>query len=169
MAHDSHAGGSLWNEIRDLYAAGKNLPLRKRALAEFDPNPSGLYLPGGKVIKRFDPQRIWRVVWKINRGLYAIEMGIFLPEDTPRSFYIVEPDMPPPEWFPIVSSRPGHGIYPSAFDYKYTELSFNDEPKTLPVWALLFWDRLITITTFHGLTCGCQDCRAQSVPQNAKS
>jgi len=31
--------------------------------------PNGLFLPFGKVIKRFDSERIERLIWKITRGL----------------------------------------------------------------------------------------------------
>ncbi|MGD0917050.1 MAG: hypothetical protein ABSB22_11390 [Thermodesulfobacteriota bacterium] len=49
-------------------------------LKEFDKRPSGLILPFGKVAKRFDGQRVWRVVWKIMRGLFLKEIGRFLPD-----------------------------------------------------------------------------------------
>jgi hypothetical protein len=52
-------------------------------LNEFDHNPSGLLLPGGKVLKRFDGKRIARVAWKMVRGLHFHYAHEVLPEDWP--------------------------------------------------------------------------------------
>ena len=49
---------------------------------EFEKQPSGLHLPGGRVVKRFQGERVNRVVWKLVRGLYFHEMSSVLPDDT---------------------------------------------------------------------------------------
>ena len=159
LAVGSVAATSLWSEIRGQYVRGKNIPLRKRALAEFDERPSGLVLPYGKVIKRFDPQRVWRVVWKITRGLFFHKLALFLPEDTPRGFAISGPDEEPPRWFPVVGSQPSQGQYPRVFDYKYTTLDYPAPLELIHIWAMLFWDRLITVTYFHAPSCKCEQCK----------
>lgn len=153
MAIGSVAGTSLWNEIRGKYLKGKYLPLRQRALSEFEERPSGLMLPSGKVIKRFNADRVWGVVWKITRGLFLDKFHTFLPQDTPRGFELVGPGEQPPEWFELVRSQPSLGTYPSVFDYKYVKLEYPDDPKVLHTLAMLFWDRLIMVTTFEDPSC----------------
>lgn len=143
----------LW-ELISQYRAQRNVPLSHKILGEFDPRPSGLYLPSRKVVKRFDPQRFWRVVWKIARGLFAIEYQKFLPEDTPRSFQIVDPDTKPPDLFYLIPDET-RGAYPGVFDYKFAAFP---EHMGEHLWAMLFWDRLIMLVLFHDPECSCDVC-----------
>src|SRR3972149_9929406 len=64
LVMDTFAGNSISRELFEQYRKGRNIPLSRKVLSEFQKYPSGLYLPNGKVIKRFDPSRVWRVVWK---------------------------------------------------------------------------------------------------------
>ena len=58
--------------------------LLRKVLNEFERQPSGLILPPNIVLKRFEGDRIARVIWKIVRGLYFYHFGVFVAEDAPR-------------------------------------------------------------------------------------
>ena len=62
-----------------------------------------MILPDGKVAKRFDGKRVWRIVWKITRGLFFKEKGIFLPDNTPRVFDLYSSGERPKPFFNILS------------------------------------------------------------------
>ena len=125
-------------------------------LKEFDQRPSGIILAHRKVLKRFNGKRIWRVVWKITRGLFFKEKWQFLPEDTPRHFKIVSVDEEPPAEIAYVSDSPSRGQYPGVFDYKYIDIP---ELNNFHFWAMLFWDRLIMLIAFHDPGCPCDKCK----------
>jgi len=153
---DTFSGGSVWRELLGQYRKGRNVRLNRKVLGEFQKRPSGLYLPPGKVVKRFDPQRVWRVVWKITRGLFFHEYKVFLPEDKPRQFDIMSPGEKPPDEFFLLPDEPIYGRYPGIFAYKFRKFEdfFN-----FHIWALLFWDKIITLVYFHDPGCTCDVCR----------
>lgn len=97
-------------------------------------------------MKRIDPDRFWRVVSKILRGLFFIENGRVLPETSPRNFKVVSPGENPPPEFALLADEPERGQYPGVFDYK-----FRDFPdwNGLQLWAMLFWDSLIVLIWFQ--------------------
>lgn len=125
-------------------------------LKEFDQRPSGIILPNGKVLKRFNAKRVWRVVWKITRGLFFKEKREFLPENISKSFKIVSVGEKPPLEFGYVRNIPSRGQYPGVFDYKYIDFP---ELNNFHLWAMLFWDRLITLIKFHDPECICNKCK----------
>jgi len=143
---DSYSGQSLHQELLQQYAIGRNVPLSRAVLNEFERRPSGIYLPNGKIAKRFDPDRFWRVVWKIIRGLFFLEYGRYLPEDTLRTFKLVSPGNKPPDEFYFLNNEPFRGRHPGVFDYKYRQFP---EVHDCHLWAMLFWDRLIVLSVFH--------------------
>src|SRR5262249_33265072 len=75
FAQGSEAGNAIYQKVRDDYRAGKEALLTRKVLREFDPQPHGLVLPGGKVVKRFEGERLRRVVWKMVRGLHFHHSG----------------------------------------------------------------------------------------------
>ena len=77
LAMGSYSGKSLWADLSEQYKRPQGQRIGQMVLKEFDKRPSGLILPFGKVAKRFDGQRVWRVVWKIMRGLFLKETGQF--------------------------------------------------------------------------------------------
>jgi hypothetical protein len=155
FAKGSYAGNGIWDDIANRAKRVEAKKISQMILSEFDNRPSGLYLPGDKVIKRFDPDRVWRVIWKIVRGLFFKEYKRFLPERTPRffKFYSIDEVLPPE--FPVVRDTKPRGQYPKIFDYKY--ISFSDEDN-FHLWAFLLWSRLIIIIGFHDPDCLCEEC-----------
>lgn len=152
----SYAGMALLREVFTKYTAGEKQRLVGKVLGEFQHTPGGILLPPGLVAKRIEGTRVHRVAWKIVRGLYFHEFGQVLPEYTPSGLEIAPPDRPPPARFlHALHDLPSRGSYPGVFDYKYTQFA---ELHGFNYWALLLWDRLILIVTFHSPSCGCERC-----------
>jgi hypothetical protein len=152
---NSYSGKAIWNDIKHQFKRPEGKRIQQMIYKEFDPRPSGLYLPRGKVLKRFDPERVWCIIWKITRGLFFKEYGRFLPEDKPRHIEIISADEPPPPKFAVVRDTPSRGSYPEVFDYKYIMFP---ELNNFHFWAMLFWDKLITLIAFHDPECICEKC-----------
>lgn len=156
LAKESYSGKCIWKDITQQVGRPQGFRLAQKIYNEFDVRPSGLYLPVGKVVKRFDPNRVWRVVWKIVRGLFFKEHGRFLPKNTLRNYHkIISVGEKPPSIFAAVRDTPSRGQYPGVFDYKYIV-----EPKldNFNLWAMLFWDELIIMIGFHDPECQCNLC-----------
>ena len=156
LTMESYSGKEIWKDITQRFGRPQGFRLGQMISTEFDDRPSGLYLPRGKVVKRFNADRVWRVVWKIVRGLFFKEHGRFLPENTLITYrkVISVGEQPPPE-FDVVRNTPSRGQYPGVFDYKYVV-----EPRldNFTLWAMLFWDRLIKMIGFHDPECQCDSC-----------
>jgi hypothetical protein len=158
-ARGSYAGDALYKKTLDSFRAGRNPGLVRKVLREFDPRPSGLLLPGNKVIQRVDGARISRIAWKIVRGLYFHQYDTVLSAKAARWVSFTPPSEVPPEHFLVFVSLPdtsSHGQYPGVFDYKF---------QTFPegnYWALLFWDRIIVTVCFHDPGCTCGKCDVAS-------
>jgi hypothetical protein len=145
LAYDSYAGKFATQRVFQRYRQRENVGLVLRVFQEFDPRPSGLFLAGGKVLKRFDGKRVRRVSWKIIRGLYYHHTSTVLPESTPNTIKFVSPGESPPPEFEFIPDEPIRGRYPGVFDYKFT--SFPDV-ENLHLWAMLLWDRIILVVAF---------------------
>ncbi len=156
LAKGSYSGDEIWNDIEHRFQRIEGQRIGQMVLNEFEERPSGLYLPGGKVAKKFDGKRVWRVVWKIVRGLFYKEHARFLPENTARLFKIVSVGEKPPSEFEAVLNASSKGQYPNVFDYKYIVIP---ELDSFHVWAMLFWDRLIKLAAFHDPECECETCK----------
>ncbi|MFZ0496763.1 MAG: hypothetical protein WCB09_04070 [Methylocella sp.] len=128
-------------------------------MSEFEPLPSGLILPGGKVVKRFDGERLRRVAWKMVRGLHFYHTGEVLPEQwsTVGVRLFVPDERPTDDLLTFVSVTESRGAYPGVFDYKFDKFP---ELDNLRYWALLLWDRRIFRVIFHDTACGCATCEA---------
>jgi hypothetical protein len=153
VAMESYSGKALWGDISDRCERPQNKRIVQMVLKEFDERPSGLILPFGKVAKRFDGERVWRVVWKIVRGLFFKEIGQVLPDDLPIKYEILSPGEKPPSEYDIVHTAPPLGQYPTVFDYRYVGI-----PEKMYLWAMLFWDRIIMFVGFHLPGCTCRIC-----------
>src|SRR5215831_3142276 len=72
FARGSESGNAIYAKVLNDYRVGKEVLLTRKVLREFDPTPGGLILPGGKVVKRFESERLRRVAWKMVRGYTSI-------------------------------------------------------------------------------------------------
>ena len=156
LCRGTYAGDALLRDVFDKYSRGEKQSLVHKVLQEFDRTPSGLQLPPSLIAKRIEGARVHRVAWKIVRGLYYHELGIYLPESTPNQFSIVPPNTPPPEPFPsVLAGQESRGAYPSVFDYKFV---IAQELQGFSYWGFLLWDSLIFTMAFHGSQCHCDQC-----------
>jgi hypothetical protein len=152
LAVGSVAGDALARERADKLSRGRSVPLFQAVRQEFDKNPSGLHLPGGRVIKRFEGARVNRVAWKLVRGLYFHETSAVLPDDTPFTTEIIEPERARelagtnPLW-EKVKAQPSRGSYGGVFEYKYF---FGEiDGKKLHSWGMILWDKLMIFVAHH--------------------
>ena len=155
LARQSYSGKAIFDDVLRGYVQDVKKGLGKRVFAEFDPRPGGLYLPNGRVVKRYDAARVNRIIWKIIRGLFFHRHGDVLPNDTPRLITVVDPNKRPPSIFGALADQPTLGDYPGVLDYKYAQIT---EVNNLHYWALLLWDRIIILVAFHDPGCQCDKC-----------
>jgi len=155
LTKGSYSGNQIWQDISNQFKRPQGQRIGQMILKEFESRPSGLYLPKGKVAKRFDPERVWRVVWKITRGLFFKEHGRYLPDEIPNHYSVISVGEKTPPEFEIVRNTPSRGQYPAVFDYKFVTIP---ELDNFHFWAMLFWDRLIKLIAFHDPDCNCDKC-----------
>jgi hypothetical protein len=152
IAAGSQAADALNATNAVMFRSGRAQGLGLKTLAEFEERPGGLYLPHGLIVKRVEGDRIKRVAWKIVRGLYRIETGAVLPENTVFALELVEPENREPpvlgELSELVKAQPSRGAYPGIFDYKYLDARAGSH--RLHGWGMLLWDRIMAfVGHFH--------------------
>lgn len=155
FAKGSYAGDAIYAEVLKKFRRGEKTRLVHRVLREFDHRPSGLVLPGGQIVKRFEGSRLHRVAWKIVRGLYFHHSGQMLSSGHTNWLRISLPGERPPDDFFLLAEEPTHGRYPGVFDYKFARFP---EAHNFHYWTMLLWDRVILLVTFHDDLCDCDAC-----------
>ena len=140
------SGTQLLRDIFHQATRPQGVKLIKQTLAEFTSRAGGIVLPDARVAKEFDRDRVRNVVWKITRELFFVERNAILPEDTPVVFRFLTTDDAAPPWLQLIDTFPSRGRYTGVFDYKYTQVR---EVGDSHWWALLFWDKLISVVVFH--------------------
>jgi hypothetical protein len=162
FSRGSEAGDAIYRKYLDDFSKdARKAKLMRKVLREFDPAPSGLFVPG-KVVKRQDGARISRVAWKIVRGLYFHHHRKVMPEGLNTNVTMTAPGERPPEPFLQIKDLPDdvtHGRYPGIFDYRFR--CFEVDQDKLHYWGMLLWDKLIITVAFHDpWTCNCEKCVA---------
>lgn len=167
FARGTVAGDAVYSHVLGAYRKGHNSGLVRKVLAEFEPRPSGLILPGNKVVKRFDGKRIQRVAWKIVRGLFFHHFGEVYPEAQTTWVTVTPVGEPLPEHFEAFMQTQGeaHGRYPGAFSYRFDTYDIDDAgtPRKMHYWAMLLWDRVLLTVIFHDRLCACTSCRGSPI------
>jgi hypothetical protein len=143
LAMHSSAGKELWKDISHQVRRPEGKKLTQKILKEFDKNPSGIALPKELIAKRYDGDRIMRVVWKITRGLFFKEYNKFIPENIDKRILISGYGEGLSPLFPYVRDTPSRGDYPGVFDYKFIKI------EEYNLWALLFWDTITAEILFR--------------------
>lgn len=163
FARGSYSGNAFYSKTLRKFKRGEKRGLVHRVLREFEHRPTGIVLPPGKIAKRFEGTRVHRVAWKIVRGLYFHHFNIFLPLSLPSGLRIVLPDQePPPDYFGVIDEAT-HGQYPGVFDYRFAKFP---EVNNFNYWAMLLWDRLLLLFTFHDPSCSCEACASRRDKSN---
>ncbi|MBI5678953.1 MAG: hypothetical protein HZC52_10815 [Planctomycetes bacterium] len=104
--------------------------------------------------KRFDDKRLWRIIWKITRGLFFKEVGKALPENLPIKREMFSPGENPPPEYDLLTTLTPLGQYPMVFDYRYAV----NKRHSIYLWEMLFWNRIIVLVGFHAPGCSCTEC-----------
>lgn len=160
VAQKTFSGRHLWRDIAQILRRKESQGLAFKVRYEFrEQTDGGIYLPPGKVGKKFDPDRTSRVIWKIIRGLHYHHFGQFILEEIPHIVRLYDPQQNQLESvkdvFQYVTQQPEQGKYPGIFAYK----TVKSEPPGMFAYGLLFWDAMIFLGMFHAPDCSCNDCR----------
>jgi len=157
IMNNSRSGKALWKDIKKNFQRKEGLILGQKVLKEFsEKTEGGIILPGELIFKKFDGDRVWRVVWKIVKGLFYKEYKRVLPDNTIKIFDLLQPEINAlPETFQYVRDTPSRGRYAEVFDYKYIAVK---ELNNFHYWALLLWDKIIMTIAFHDPDCKCEKC-----------
>jgi hypothetical protein len=151
IALGSRSGNALAAYHAKKFRSGKSAGLGKKILKQLSDQPGTLYLPKNRVTVRVEGARINRVAWKIIRGLYWIEKGSLLPENTPYYPELIEPENRDEsdfsEIWEFVKAQPSKGTYGGVFDYKYYHAKKGG--MQLHLWGMLFWDRIMVFISHH--------------------
>jgi hypothetical protein len=117
------------------------------------------------MIKRFDSNRIERVLWKIVRGLHFHHITEVLSANWRISWSLTTREEPgPTEHFKLFRDLPGNeplGDYPGVFTYRVQH--FSETEISLRYWALLIWDSILVTIQFHDPACRCSECMPNPV------
>ncbi|MBI5093392.1 MAG: hypothetical protein HZB26_13250 [Candidatus Hydrogenedentes bacterium] len=157
---DSPTAFARVNEIMGAYRERKNEGLVRKVLTEWDWNPPEIQLKPGQVAKRFDGERVRRIVWKIVRGLHFHHSYRVLPEETPHVIDHRWPEAELPEQYSYIQSQELMGRYKEVLAY---QCGIFPELGGMQYWALCFWSRLSFFVAFHGIDCTCHVCVASRI------
>jgi hypothetical protein len=163
VSHGTPAGTSLVESriLPDVGRIGFGERVAELILRDVSAQEGGVWLPPGRLFKKFDSERIGRVVWKIVRGLWFIERRSVLPERTKSRFRIYSRDDPPdPMLAPLLRSE-RKGEYPFVFAY-WSLRTLGRGGRIWETWALSFWDSFLFFVIFHCSTCSCSDCQSSA-------
>jgi hypothetical protein len=147
----------VMKDIRRQARMGEGLGLLRTVMKQF----GQIVGPRGEVMFTYDTNRVNRFLWKIARGLFALETGRVLPQDPPRGIELVNPKTMPDElaairWFPAVRNTGPLGRYGRVFDYKW--IGWKDGNLRGHAMAMNFWDGLVAALLFHDPGCACGLC-----------
>ena len=155
---------AVMNDIHRGAAKGHLVGLIKDVLSRF----GKIIGPTGERTSTWDSARVERALWKIFRGIYALESSTFLPEQWIHPMWLVPPHTDPSTleglaWFPAVRDTQPLAKYGAVFDYKWIGWKTSENVR-FHAMAMLFWDGLIVATIFHDPTCPCGEYRLQHQP-----
>lgn len=152
-AHDTKPGAARLEQLKRAIAQRKETEwLARKVLREFKSySKGGIVLPSGLLHQHFEVSRIWRVVWKIIRGLYFNRTGLLLPLVTGhRHLGIKAGAIPKSPYAGQIMKARSLGQVPAVFDYRfYSEPSREtDGALTNYCWVNRFWGAIYTMTVF---------------------
>ena len=144
LNEDAQIHDWLMDDVRSKIWRNDARGLRQKVLSEFSKTTSGIYLPSNLVAKKFDIERVSRVVWKIVRGLCFYHYSRFLPANVKHAIRIYQiQDKPPKIYRDHLMDKPVFGEYPEIFVYRFARVSNKDSLSAL--WALIFWQSIVAI------------------------
>jgi hypothetical protein len=161
-ASESEAADSLLADIRRGLLKGQQHGLFLSLDRQFKPAGE----PDETVVFSYDGERTLRIIWKIVRGLYALETGRRLHVDNAHHCYpLIGPhrskeQIEKIEWLiDVILVGQSFGQYKQVLDYRWLCFLDLDQPSLrVHGFALLLWDRVIAPVLIHDPTCGCRQC-----------
>jgi hypothetical protein len=155
---ESDVAQAVMRDIKASVAQGEGVGLLRDVVGRF----GRVVGSKGERLFEYDPNRVNAFLWKIARGLFAIETGgRVLPWLPPAGIKLMHPRQDSTEieshnWFPLARDTQPLARYGRVFDYKW--ICLKDGPHKIHAMAMLFWDRLIATVMFHDPTCECGEC-----------
>jgi len=152
----------VWDDLKKMARKPQTQNLRLKVYSEFISEvrtPNHIILPG-VIAKTFETKRIYRVVWKIIRGLYFIEFSNILPETTPHYISYIQKDAPMFSTelltilFHATLAQKEKGDYADIFSYWY----YQTDKKDFYSWIINFWSRHPFFIFHHLPSCTCEKC-----------
>jgi len=155
---NSASARAVFDDIRRGVAQGHQRGLVEQIASQF----GSVVLPNGGVAFQFEARRVRRVIWKIVRGLYFLELGRVLPEGQGHRIVIVGPhEVREAEekypWWALVRDTSALGEFGAVLDFKWTCWPLKNGIRAHAV-AVLFWDGLLALVLFHDPSCPCSGC-----------
>lgn len=150
LAKETFSGKVLWKDIVRKIRREKSARLAIKVRNEFKTQTdAGVYYPSGKVAKKFDPDRIYRVVWKIIRGLHFYHEEQYISENKSHLPWMFDPQQIQPDNIEqlrkMIMTQQEHGNHKGIFAYKILK----SDPSGIYSYGLLFWDKIIFLCMFH--------------------
>ncbi|OGC39238.1 hypothetical protein A2Y85_08755 [candidate division WOR-3 bacterium RBG_13_43_14] len=161
-ANDTPVLKAIWKDMARQVGKVKTRRLRLMVFSEFKKEvrtQSGLIIPG-IVAKTFDKKRIFRIIWKVTRGLFYIQFSQILPASTEhfisyvqRSESMFSMDLLK-YLFSLTLREKELGDHKEVFSYRY----FFTEKRDFHSWIILLWSRHPFFVFHHIPNCNCDRC-----------
>jgi len=153
---DSDVARAVMADIRTAAQKGEGVGLIRDVINRF----GRVHGPNGEVLYSYDSKRTDPFLWKVVRGVFALEIGVLLPLAPPSGIHLINPktpgDLERVNWFPAVRDTQPLGRYGGVFDYKW--LGWKDGNLRGHAFAMNFWDGLLAAMLFHDPRCECGQC-----------
>jgi hypothetical protein len=157
IAMSTRRGSEMWSDLAQQIDRPATQALFRMNMRRSSFPDRPILLPGGRIPWHFDGPRVWRIVWKIMRGVFYTDEGRVLPENTMHICdSVTTSNESPPDLYGVVAPSPIKGHHPDVFSYKLRRFEIQDAV----VWAagLLFWEYVAFFLVFHDPDCQCGDC-----------
>lgn len=137
-------------------------------IGEFERTWNGIWLPPGKIAKRFQPERVYRVLWKIVRGLTFHEAELIFPERHYTAWKIFTEEDPPrnDELVGRMLATTGLGEHPEIL--RHWKLDTEIKGRQWYARVLLFWNSIMFLAVHHEAACDCEKCGSHRSDESGK-
>lgn len=154
VARDSLAGNMVADDVAKRAKSGEQIPLLHKVFKQY--TESRIDSIGNMRLVEMDGTRVWRVIWKIVKGLYYRENGKYLIDNVPRRESLYGPDDQFSDIIKeFIKEKPSRADYPRVFDYRYITIA---ELHNAHYFLLAFWETVVFEVLFHDPNCSCEVC-----------
>jgi hypothetical protein len=154
IARETPAGKYVAEDVKDRARSGEQRPLLHLVLKQFAESIKGASADMRMI--KIDGSRVWRVIWKIAKGLYYKEKQGYLSDDVPKYLSLYGPDDRIPDTLKdALTSLETRADYPPVFDYRYRQFP---EVHNAHLFLMTLWDTYLFEVVFHDPDCLCEAC-----------